>query len=472
MTIPPFSPYMRDGTKYSENPWSPEHPERVMNISCAENIYLWDKFKAKYPKFCTLHEADNMYAISCAGRKYLRESLAAFMTKEVCKTPIAYNELTIFCGSGASMDVLGSTLFDNGDAYIVITPGFVKFSRDMSLRNGAVMYKADISENNYIVTEEILEKTRQQAEKEGHHVKMLIVTNPSNPTGYVYSEEELRMMLAWCRKHNLHLFSDEIYALSTKPRELCTNGEHEFVSYAKIIEGDSKTDDVTVLWGMSKDFGLSGFRFSLLWTKNTDMLRSFAELAHFCEVSSVCQTVITNMLNDEEYINDHVKTLRDSVWKGRKIAEDFFTENGIPFIPGTAGYFCWIDLNEYMIGDTFEAEEELYNYIYEHGKVIICPVSYYINSNNKQGKSFFAKKAGWFRMVFTCYSHEHLKLALDRLKKALHERKLDMENPSKRRHQFHTFHLFADSCLFYSILSFCILLFNSRFQNVRLIETG
>ena len=221
MTIPPFSPYMRDGVKYSENPWSPEHPDRVMNISCAENIYMWDKFKARYPKFTQLHDADNMYAISCSGRRYLRHALADFMTKEVCKTPIAYNEITILSGSGASMDVLGSTLFDAGDAYIVITPGFVKFSRDMSLRNGAVMYKADISENNYIVTEEILEKTRQQAEAEGHHVKMLIVTNPSNPTGYVYSEQELRMMLTWCRKHNLHLFSDEIYALSTKPRELC-----------------------------------------------------------------------------------------------------------------------------------------------------------------------------------------------------------------------------------------------------------
>ena len=133
------------------------------------------------------------------------------------------------------------------------------------------------------------------------------------------------MMLTWCRKHNLHLFSDEIYALSTKPRELCKEGEHEFVSYAKIIEGDTKNNDVTVLWGMSKDFGLSGFRFSLLWTKNTDMLRAFAELAHFCEESSVCQTVIANMLNDEEYIKDHM--------------------------------------------------QKLYNYIYEHGKVIICPVS-------------------------------------------------------------------------------------------------
>ena len=375
MTIPPFSPYMRDGVKYSEKPWSPEHPDRVMNISCAENIYMWEKFKARYPKFCELHEADNMYAISCAGRKYLRHALADFMTKEVCKTPIAYNELTVFCGSGASMDVLGSTVFDAGDAYIVITPGFVKFSRDMSLRNGAVMYKADISENNYIVTEEILEKTRQQAEKEGHHVKMLIVTNPSNPTGYVYSEAELRMMLAWCRKHNMHLFSDEIYALSTKPRELCKEGEHEFVSYAKIIEGDKKNDDVTVLWGMSKDFGLSGFRFSLLWTKNEHMLRSFAELAHFCEVSSVCQTVIANMLTDKEYITDHMHTLRYSVWEGREIAENFFKENNIPFIPGTAGYFCWINLRDYMIGDSFEDEEKLYNYIYEHGKVIICPVS-------------------------------------------------------------------------------------------------
>ena len=37
-------------------------------------------------------------------------------------------------------------------------------------------------------------------------------------------------------------------------------------------------------------------------------------------------------------------------------------------------------------------------------------------------------------MVFTCYSHEHLKLALDRLKKALDEREQDMAAPSKRRH--------------------------------------
>ena len=104
------------------------------------------------------------------------------------------------------------------------------------------------------------------------------------------------------------------------------------------------------------------------------MNRAFAEFAHFMEVSAVCQTVVANMLNDEKYLKWHVKTLREDVWKGRDIAQTFFRENGIPIIPGSAGYFCWINLNEYMKGNTFEDEEELYNYIYEHGKVIICPV--------------------------------------------------------------------------------------------------
>lgn len=60
MVIPQFSPYMRDGTKYLRDPWSEEHKERVMNISCAENILTWPEFEAKFGKYCTLHKDDNM----------------------------------------------------------------------------------------------------------------------------------------------------------------------------------------------------------------------------------------------------------------------------------------------------------------------------------------------------------------------------------------------------------------------------
>ena len=71
-----------------------------------------------------------------------------------------------------------------------------------------------------------MEDAFKEAEVKGQKVKMLVFTNPNNPTGTVSSEEEMRIVLAFCRRHNIHLvpstslshvqFSDEIYALSVK----------------------------------------------------------------------------------------------------------------------------------------------------------------------------------------------------------------------------------------------------------------
>lgn len=411
MNIPAFSPYMRDGCKYSENPWCEEHPERVMNISCAENVLTWPAFKTKFNEFSTLHASDNMYAVSSSGRRYMRQAMADFMTKEVFQTQVKPEEITFFSGSGASMDALGTSFFNKGDAYIVITPGFVKFCRDMSLRNGSEMYRADTSKNNFRISEEILEDVYRAATEEGHPVKMLIVTNPNNPTGLMYTEAELRMMLRWCRKYNIHLFSDEIYALSVKPKRLREEKDTKFISYAKIIESDPIKDDVTVLWGLSKDFGLSGFRFSLLWSRNELLQKAFNEFSHFMEVSSVCQSVCANMFSDKPFLEQHVSTLREKVWSGRQLAESFFDALDVTHVKGEGGFFVWFNLGKFLNEKTFEAEEELYNFIYEHGKVIVCP-----------GKSFFSSEPGWYRMVFTCYEQKQMLIGLNRLATAIYKR--------------------------------------------------
>lgn len=96
---------------------------------------------------------------------------------------------------------------------------------------------------------------------------MMIFTNPNNPTGTVYSEEEMGIVLAFCRRHNIHLvsiymndndndniqFSDEIYALSVKPEDQMKEGENKFVSFAKFIENDPKKDDVTCVCSFIRD---------------------------------------------------------------------------------------------------------------------------------------------------------------------------------------------------------------------------
>ena len=86
-----------------------------------------------------------------------------------------------------------------------ITPCYNSFNNNFSLRNGGTLIKADTTESNYMVTEAILEAAFKEAEDRGKKVKMLVFTNPNNPTGTVYTEEEMRMILGFCRKHNIHL---------------------------------------------------------------------------------------------------------------------------------------------------------------------------------------------------------------------------------------------------------------------------
>ena len=55
------------------------------------------------------------------------------------------------------------------------------------------------------VKDRIAKAMIDEAEAKGQKVKMLVFTNPNNPTGTVYSEEEMRRVLRFCRKHNIHL---------------------------------------------------------------------------------------------------------------------------------------------------------------------------------------------------------------------------------------------------------------------------
>lgn len=96
-----------------------------------------------------------------------------------------------------------------------ITPCYNSFENNFTLRTGAVMYGADTMKNkypffvvlspSYVVTDAILEEAYQKAEADGRKVKLLVFTNPNNPTGTVYSLDEMRTVLAFCRRHSIHL---------------------------------------------------------------------------------------------------------------------------------------------------------------------------------------------------------------------------------------------------------------------------
>lgn len=87
-------------------------------------------------------------------------------------------------------------------------------------------------------------------------VKALLITNPHNPLGRCYSENNLLSMVEFCGRQGLHLISDEVYALSIFDRD------SKFVSVLSLELDQAKcaTSQIHVLWTMSKDFGCSGVR--------------------------------------------------------------------------------------------------------------------------------------------------------------------------------------------------------------------
>ena len=143
--------------------------------------------------------------------------------------------------------------------------------------------------------------------------------------------------------------------------------ENVYYPFAQFIETKEKQDNITMvqtskerkkdqLWGFSKDMGLSGFRFTTLYTKNQELLNAMKVICLYYEVPSVAQSVIANvyvhdqrekseqMLSDDEYLTKHLTSHQQNVCDARDFMKQFFDQHEIPYAPADAAFFLWIDL--------------------------------------------------------------------------------------------------------------------------------
>ena len=97
----------------------------------------------------------------------------------------------------------------------------------------------------------------------------IIICNPNNPTGYLYSQEELEMLGKIVRKHDLYLFSDEVY------REFCYDGEKHFS--AMDLEG--LEEHVVMFDSVSKRYSMCGVRVGTLVSKNREVISTALKFA-------------------------------------------------------------------------------------------------------------------------------------------------------------------------------------------------
>ena len=157
-----------------------------------------------------------------------------------------YGTENIIISSGAKHSIYNAlmAITNPGDEIIVATPYWVSYPEMIKIAGGKPVYIETEEKNNFKFTIKDLDRVLTD------NTKGLILNTPSNPTGAIYSEKELKKIAEWAYKNDVFIISDEIY------EELVYDGEH--VSIATVA-GKAK-DNIIVINGMSKAYAMTGWR--------------------------------------------------------------------------------------------------------------------------------------------------------------------------------------------------------------------
>jgi aspartate aminotransferase len=185
-----------------------------------------------------------------AGNESYRRKLVEYYKK--VGIDINYNQIMITTGGSEAIMFGFLTCLNPGDEVIIPEPFYANYN---GFACAAGVNVVPITSN--IETGFALPPIEDFEKAISNKTKAIIICNPNNPTGYLYSREEMEALKEICLKHHLYLFSDEAY------REFCYSGKHVSAMHLKGLEENTILMDT-----ISKRYSACGARIGALVTKN------------------------------------------------------------------------------------------------------------------------------------------------------------------------------------------------------------
>ncbi|XP_052454075.1 1-aminocyclopropane-1-carboxylate synthase-like protein 1 [Carassius gibelio] len=393
--------------KHDEN----SNPHGIINLGTSENKLCFDLLQKRLmrPDMLQIEPAFLQYP-DWKGHSFLREEVAKFLSDYCCSPkPLKPKNVVVMNGCGSLFSALAATLCDPEDAILIPSPFYGVITEDVGLYSSVKLHHVPLYSQPtgsdvrpFQLTVEKLENSLKDAKKEGLNIKALILLNPHNPLGEVYSSEEMISFLEFAKMHKLHVIVDEIYMLSVF---------NETDTFRSVLSLDGLPDPqrTHIMWGVSKDFAMAGMRVGMVYSENRDLVQALDQLGCFHGVPGPTQYQMAQLLRDRDWLNgeflpENRRRLRE--------AHSFMTEElkklDIPFLHRSAGFFIWADLSKYLRVKTFAEELSLWRCFLKHKVLLSC------------GQAFSCVSPGWFRIIFTDQLHK-LKLGMQRFKCALEE---------------------------------------------------
>ena len=278
------------------------------------------------------NNADKHDYVPTAGIPELRETIARYY-RNVFKINCSAHQVVISPGSKEMISMIIAVL---EGPVLIPSPSWVSYLPQAKILKKAVMSIRLSSSDNYKLTSEKLEDSIAQTFS---MQRILILNNPNNPTGAVYSKQELEALAQICRKYNVIVISDEIYARTSFDFE-------NFTSMAEIYP-----EKTIITGGLSKDRSAGGYRMGVgIFPANQELIEDILKIAgstFSCVATPIQHASLVAFSQDPEieryiYNCSQIHAAIGSITSSRL--------NKIPDINATipkGAFYLFVDFNEF-----------------------------------------------------------------------------------------------------------------------------
>lgn len=321
-------------------------------------------------------EEQNGYT-SHAGLPALREKIAASYPH----LNLSANQIVITVGSQEAMTAAFLAMIDEGDEVLIPNPSFPAYENCVNISGGKPVFYRLPAENDFAFDiEEFKSKITSKT-------KAAVVISPSNPTGKIFTENDLKQIAEVLKDTGIYLISDEIYSdlyFTEKP-----HSASEFY------------DKTVIVSGLSKSLSMTGWRVGWIASSQTDVVKAALTLHGFL---TVCTSTISQKAALLGWTEDaeNAKAEAREIYKkrGEFLIDLLEKELGLRGTSPEGAFYTMVDVRE--LGDDIEVAER-----FLANRVITVP-----------GVAFGDEAKGFLRVSF-CNSEEKMAEGVSRMKEAL-----------------------------------------------------
>lgn len=331
------------------------------------------------------HEEYHQYSITWGAQNF-REALAKKQSQLMGIDIDPNGEIVTTCGGTEAMMAAVMTICNPGDRVIIFSPWYENYGADCILSGADPIY-IPLIPPSYRFDADVLEDAMKQP-----GVKALILCNPSNPCGKVFTLEEMTIIAELARKYDIYVITDEVY-------EHIIYEPHRMVYMATLPGMRERT---IVCGSLSKTYSLTGWRlgYTIAPPEITDRIKKVHDFLTVGAAAPLQEAMVTGLRFGQDYYDD----LKSKYTEKRQLMCEGLDVIGLKHNVPEGAYYIMIDVSEFMGRTGCTSNLEFAELLCEKVGVGTVP-----------GSSFFHEPVNNYVRIHFAKKNETLNEALNRL---------------------------------------------------------